>query len=531
MNRLVVIAIGGSGERVMESFLMELTAGMQVDATSVLPIFIDNDSDSHSLKECKNLINYYRQQGSAENRLIGANSIYEKALGTDNSKWPSFFKTIIEDPIYLDSDGANIGNLSEVIGNLDESKQNILEERDLLFTEKDLKMPLDGGFIGNPNIGSVVLNAIALHDERYESKQEEICNGDGVVVIGSLFGGTGAAGIPLIVNKFREKGNQAPYIGVVSLLPYFTTSTTNKFDNSPEYDVISDMFDVKTRAALMYYDDYMQDVDVQYYVGDRTCKAVYPHHIMGDDQNNSTHPIEVMAALSVIDFSKGLFQNKVIYKRPTWSFSDEKDSKDSLSSNLSDAPNEDFRIAIAKFQMMKWIFTEDGLLKDDISEKRPFVKNLGFTEEMRIATHTNDFHKIKQFPQAWGLNKLFHSWDCWSTQLTNPKNSIPSKRKASFFKTNGVTEENLTQMFYTNQENGWGIANVKMVGGGLFGHRHPEPMSSDIKDALIDAYDELVKKKILPDSNSVPDEHKKLPYLLLVISNALDSVLKEKCSI
>ena len=529
MNRLVVIAIGGSGERVMASFIMELAAGMQVDATSVLPIFIDNDSNSHSLTECKNLINYYRQQGSAGNRLIGANSIYEKALGTDSSKWPSFFKTIIEEPIYLDSDGANIGDLSEVIGNLDESKQNILEERDLLFTEKDLKMPLDGGFIGNPNIGSVVLNAIALHDERYESKHEEICNGDGVVVIGSLFGGTGAAGIPLIVNKFREKGNQAPYIGVVSLLPYFTTSNTSKVDNSQEYDVISDMFDVKTRAALMYYDDYMQDVDVQYYVGDRTCKAVYPHHIMGDDQNNSAHPIEVMAALSIIDFSKGLFEEKVIYKRPTWSFSDEADSDDALSSNLSDAPNEEFRIAVAKFQMMKWLFTEGELLKDDISEDRPFVKNLGFTEEMRIATCTNESNKIKQFPQAWGLNMLFRSWDSWSSQLTNPQNSVPSKRKASFFRMGDVTEDNLTQMFYTNHENGWGIANVKMVG--RWRGKHPEPVTSDVKDALIDAYDELVKQKVLPDSNSVPDEHKKLPYLLLIISKALDSILKEKCSI
>ena len=179
--------------------------------------------------------------------------------------------------------------------------------------------------------------------------------------------------------------------------------------------------------------------------------------------------------------------------------------------------------------MMKWLFTEGELLKDDISEDRPFVKNLGFTEEMRIATCTNESNKIKQFPQAWGLNMLFRSWDSWSSQLTNPKNSVPSKRKASFFRMGDVTEDNLTQMFYTNHENGWGIANVKM--GGRWRSRHPEPVTSDVKDALINAYDELVKQKVLPDSNSVPDEHKKLPYLLLIISKALDSILKEKCSI
>lgn len=527
MNRLVFMAVGGSGERVFTSFMMALTAGMHVDADSVLPIIIDNDAESHALTECKNLINYYRKEGSVNSPKMGANAIYGKAFGQDREKWPSFFETVIEEPIYLDSDGAHIGNLRKVIGSLDESLNDINEERDLLFTDKDLDMPLDGGFIGNPNIGSVVLNAIALHDGRYSSKHSEISRDDGLVVVGSLFGGTGAAGIPLIVNKFKEKGGNCPRIGVISLLPYFTTFSDDKFAAAGKWDVYSDMFDVKTRAALMYYADYMQDVDVQYYVGDRACKAVYKHQIFGDKQNNSTHPIEVMAALCAIDFSKSHFEDSVVYKRPVWSFSD---GSDPLSSNLSDAPNTEFKKAIVKFQMFKWMMTSDDLLKERINEKSPFVEYIGFNESMRQAVVSNNEQKISQFPYAWGVNKLFHCWDEWIKALTNPKNVVASKRKMSFFKDGVINEENITQMFYTDNEHGWGIANTIQIRDGLFKHR-PAPQPSELNNILIKSYDNLVKAKVIPNKDTVIEDENKLPYLLRILSDALDTVIKDKCSL
>lgn len=530
MNRLVFMAVGGSGERVFTSFMMALTAGMHVNADSVLPIIIDNDAESHSLTDCKNLIDYYRKEGKANDSKVGANTLYSMAFGQDKSKWPSFFETVVEEPIYLDSDGGNIGSLRTVIGNLTEEMADISEERDLLFTDRDLDMPLDGGFIGNPNIGSVVLNAIALHDTRYSGKHGEISNQDGVVVVGSLFGGTGAAGIPLIVNKFKEKGTNCPHIGVISLLPYFTTVTDDKFAGPGKWDVFSDMFDVKTRAALMYYADYMQDVDVQYYVGDRNCKAFYKHHISGDKQNNAAHPIEVMAALCAIDFSKGQFENSIIYKRPIWSFSD---GKDPLSSNLSDVSNVEFRKNIVKFQMLKWIMTSNDLLKERISEDSPFVHDIGFKEEMREAVVTDNDQKIGQFPYAWGVNNLFHYWDEWIKALTNPRNIVASKRKMSFFKDDEVKEENFTQMFYTDNENGWGIANTIQVSDGFLHpfSRHQEPQPPELKTILVKAYDNLVKTKVIPNKDDVVEDDKKLPYLLRIISDALDMVIMDKCSL
>ena len=527
MNRLAVIAIGGSGERVMNSLLMALAAGVPVNATSVLPIIIDNDQTSFSLKRCKSLIEYYCKKGTARDPKWGAFSIYENAWN-DSSIWPTFFKTQIEEPIYLDADGANIGNLDTVIGTLDnQTQRDILEERDLLFTDKDLNMPLDGGFIGNPNIGSVVLNAIALHDNRYSNKQRALGAGDGVIVVGSLFGGTGAAGIPLIVNKIKTENAAQPYLGVVSLLPYFTTNDT-AVAPAP-FDVISDMFDVKTRAALMYYDEYMQEVDAQYFVGDGRCKAVYKHEIYGNEQQNDSHPIEVMAALSLVDFAKGNFENRIFYKRPIWSFqTGDDDSNVSLISNLTDVPNLDFKKAIVKFQMLKWIFTEDEFLKDDINEDRAYVNNIGFTEAMRVATFTRDDHAMLQFPYAWGLNQLFKEWDIWLKELSNHA-AIPSKRKMTYVKNETVTEENFTKLFFSNHEHGWGIAKVTQERAGLFGSR-AVPVDPQLKNALMRSYNGLVRNHTINVSGTVSDENK-LPYLLLIISNALDSVLAEKCSL
>ena len=532
MNRLVIIAIGGSGERVMNSFIMSLAAGVPVNATSVLPIIIDNDQKSFSLSRCKDLIKYYRKKGTARDSKMGAFSIYEKAWD-DPVKWPSFFKTPIEEPIFLDSDGANIGDLNTVIGALNnQTQRDILEERDLLFTDKDLTMELDGGFIGNPNIGSVVLNAIALHDNRYTAQQNAIGAGDGVVVVGSLFGGTGAAGIPLIVNKFKEKAeSQQPYIGVVSLLPYFTTNNSSKAQIriDEHEDVISDMFDVKARAALMYYDDYMQGVDAQYYVGDGLCKAVYPHNTYGDLQRNDSHPIEVMAALSLVDFAKGDFKNRVVYKRPVWSFKNENDDGNvALTSNLTDISNADFKKALVKFQMLKWILSEDDFLKDDIVENRKYVHDIGFDEDMRVATFTKDEHAMSQYPYAWGLNQLFKEWDMWLNELSN-YGEIPSKRKMIYIKKDTVTEEKFTRLFFTDQMKGWGIAKVIQVRDGLFGRRD-EPVDPQLKNALMKSYNDLVKSQTIDVNGTVSDE-KKLPYLLLIISNALDSVLADKCTL
>ena len=107
------------------------------------------------------------------------------------------------------------------------------EEVDLLETEMDI------GFVGNPNIGSVVLNQFKDSDEFREFASNFNAN-DRIFIISSIFGGTGAAGFPTILKNIRDAMNnpnidskgflQNAKIGAITVLPYFNIK---KEDDSP----------------------------------------------------------------------------------------------------------------------------------------------------------------------------------------------------------------------------------------------------------------------------------------------------------
>jgi len=96
---------------------------------------------------------------------------------------------------------------------------------------------------------------------------------DRIFVISSIFGGTGAAGFPLLMNVFRDESsgmNNKTYInnaiiGGVSVLPYFQVDV-EKFNNG-ESAINSSTFITKTKAALSYYNrNLKQLVNTMFYV-------------------------------------------------------------------------------------------------------------------------------------------------------------------------------------------------------------------------------------------------------------------------
>ena len=125
------------------------------------------------------------------------------------------------------------------------------------------------GFRGNPNIGSVMLNNLNKSKEFLEFSR--ICNGlngDRVVIIGSLFGGAGSSGIPVLVNSIKKSertGVNSAKIATVLVFPYFKVGVPE--ENRRHEGVIDDkIFESKTKAALYYYEDALNDkIDAIYY--------------------------------------------------------------------------------------------------------------------------------------------------------------------------------------------------------------------------------------------------------------------------
>lgn len=518
MDNLYVFAIGGSGERVMRSLILALASGVSIGAKKLIPVFIDNDEKSNALNKCLELITFYNSKPDKDNR-IGANTLYSKWTA-DISKWPSFFHTEIDEPVILNKAGGAIGNLQNIIGPINKDEpiySDIAEERDLLFTNDDLQMPLNVGFVGNPNIGSVVLNSLSLADDDFQSICGSISPNDGVFVAGSLFGGTGAAGFPLIINTFNEiNAAKRPILGGVAVLPYFALQAGDKTKgiiDTQKWDVNSDSFDAKTRAALMYYDENMRDMDYLYYVGDGSNKDTYEHYVGGTYQKNPAHIVELMAAMCAVDFSKQDKPGSVVYKIPVWGD----------ATNFSGIVGSDLKKSIAKFEMMKQIFKSDNLLKWAIEQNKDYVHNFGISDSMRLAVIDKD--KTKHFEYGWGVSNLIAEWSEWVEELGRSN----SNRRLLFYDENTMpTDDNLTSLFYTNLEKGLAKMEKKSKLTWSGKKEWTEPVNAAISQSLQDAYKKSFPSGRSSDAQTI-DEYKKLPCLLKVISDALDDVIKNKC--
>lgn len=529
MRNLYVVAIGGSGERILKSFVMLMIAGVPVGAEHIYPVIIDNDEKSHALTQCLDLIRFYRSNSTSgkkeEKGFTGAHHLYDM-ISQDSDDWGTFFSAIIEEPVVLNRAGSAIGNLANVIGGIDDETNPhykiVKEELDLLFTQNDLDMPLNVGFVGNPNIGSIVLNSLSLQEDEFTQIKDNISSNDGVIVLGSLFGGTGAAGIPLVANTFHAIAPaNRPTIGAIAMLPYFKLQgddQANIIDIS-RWDVNSDSFETKTRAALMYYDQYMKDqVDYQYYVGDGDAKDVFDHNVGGDSQNNRTHIVELLAAMSITDFSKQNGHGNVTYKIPIWGINQ---SEGVSSTNISGATNADVKKAIVKFQMMKVIFQNGNFLKWAVDNEQNYVTGIGI--DKMIIDSIAIPEKERSFAHSWGINNLFQEWEKWFNEL----GFATAKRPFMLYKSvSDATDSNIAELFYSNEKSGKGIAKVETRMVGIFGFRHEEEFAvpAEVSEAIKKAYEKHYQNGL----NGI-DSEKKIGTLLKIISDALDNVIKDKC--
>lgn len=297
--KLYLFAIGGTGSRVLTSLTMLLSSGLKVNAEVIVPMIIDTDINNGDVEKCRNVIKNYNAIHNALYHNIGE----DEELGY-------FFRTKILPPKELNISGTSYGTLREMINyntlvpsNFGKTKSLL----DLLYSEKNKDMQLEKGFLGNPNVGSVVLKNV-VETKQFKEFTQDFKQEDRIFIISSIFGGTGAAGFPLLLNVFRDENskiNNVNYInnaiiGGVSVLPYFQVDV-EKF-NSGESAINSSTFITKSKAALSYYNRNLQTlVNALYYIGD-TRQSNYENFDGGLEQKNPSNFIELTAAKSVIDF-------------------------------------------------------------------------------------------------------------------------------------------------------------------------------------------------------------------------------------
>lgn len=291
MSKLYVFGIGGTGARVLKSLSFLLSAGVKCKSTSVVPIIIDPDAANGDVNKTVDILQRYK-------------SIRSK-LSFDGETSNQFFKTAIE-PLNKNC-RINIQDskkkFKEFIDYQDlDTKNKALVS--LLFSKKNLDADLEVGFKGNPNMGSVVLNQFNTSED-FEKFASSFSQGDRIFIISSIFGGTGAAGFPLLLKNIRSASpnlnnhsllKSAP-IGAVSVLPYFGVK------KDEESEIEKSTFISKTKAALRYYEYGVNDsVNSMYYLGDKLVKD-YENNEGSVSQENDAHFIELASALAILDFA------------------------------------------------------------------------------------------------------------------------------------------------------------------------------------------------------------------------------------
>lgn len=446
MSKLYVFAIGGTGSRILRSFTYLLASGVSLKHyDEVVPLIIDPDFKCGNTTDTISLLAEYKE--------IHKNSYSKEIKYTQKGGYEYFFKTKISDissreNFVMDVPGNDtVASFKDYMCFHNYSKNNQALVK-LLFSEENRKAFMNVGFKGNPNLGSVVMNTLNKSED-FRKFSNDFKADDGVFIIGSLFGGTGASGIPLLVRKIRQSSNDylknSTHIGLLAVMPYFEAEPFNKDESEGKLDTST--FFQKTNAALDYYKDHLDQtpsgtpyVNHHYYIGD-PIKHKYPNSDGGKDQRNPACFAEFVSALSLFHFadkSSEAVGNITMYHE--YGLNNDKQE--------NNGPMEiDFSMKEGKF--IKKSMTKFLLLANFAEQYMPVVKDKPWCKQ-NDQFAKND--KIKE------IEKFLKGYKAWLQELAceNTENPQNNGRKFNPFDLN--TDEN--QVFeivkaITPEKHGW----------------------------------------------------------------------------
>jgi hypothetical protein len=304
MAKLYVFGIGGTGARVVRSLTMLLASGIKT-MHDIVPILIDPDRAGGDLNRTVKVLREY-QLIEKELKGFEQNHFFKNSISTlSEIIAKSGANSNVIDGFRFELDGVQNDRFKDFIdySNLDPNNKWLTS---LLFSERNLDSNLEIGFKGNPNIGSVVLNQFTK-SEAFQAFADSFEKDDRIFIISSIFGGTGAAGFPLLLKNIRngfvkEKFYahlQNAVIGAITVQPYF------KVKHEDESEIDSHGFISKTKAALHYYFKNVtgnNTINALYYIGD-LAENTYENNQGGTNQRNDAHFIELSSAMAIVDFS------------------------------------------------------------------------------------------------------------------------------------------------------------------------------------------------------------------------------------
>lgn len=298
---LYLIGIGGTGAKCVEAVAKLAAIGLFTEEP-IKVLFVDADETNGNLARARTSISIYKRT-------------YD-LMPTGDKTQCGWMKSKIESfdhwsPFAQEKELRTFFNYNTIKQN----QPTLANLFDVLYTKEEREANLDVGFRGRPAIGAAVMSQVdldRLEQEPWGSLIEEIQGDTGsgkepkIFLCGSIFGGTGASGLPtiarLIDNKLKRiKVRDRVQTGCLFVLPYFGFSPTPG-DNPDGVYARSEQFLLNTEAALRYYVTQGQEIfDRVYLLGNQNLSRVN-FSIGKDSQRNDPHFLELYAALAARNF-------------------------------------------------------------------------------------------------------------------------------------------------------------------------------------------------------------------------------------
>ncbi|MDR0527888.1 MAG: hypothetical protein LBG79_08780, partial [Spirochaetaceae bacterium] len=295
MSQLHIIGVGGTGHKIVNAAVHLAACGAfkgnlgTMQSISVLTIDADDsngnlDFTKKTLSEYHDYYNAVSAGGKEQLGLVPIEPVSQK----------------VNLPLFQTAK-KSLMTAFDVAGYKGSDMDNFIR---FLYTDDEINEEFDKGFYGHTSIGTLVINDILDSSADWSAQTKNINKDDFVVVAGSIFGGTGASSIPVLLDRLASlKGKQNFSLAAIVLNPYFKTPDGQTADGHLHPDAAN--FNIKAKASLYYYYNQKQygKTDALYILGEPLENYSIENYAAGaDKQNNKASPIELFAATALVDF-------------------------------------------------------------------------------------------------------------------------------------------------------------------------------------------------------------------------------------
>jgi hypothetical protein len=296
---LYYFAVGGTGALSVEPLLHLCAAGLGPRRLSVM--LIDPDTASPAITRAERLLRLYANVRQAFGKPTDG-FFSTELIRTKRSE--QVWSPLGDDPAFAASMSLE---LFTERGRMVGPNQLAGTMMDLLFSIEQQKEQLHEGFRGNPAIGSILMHG--LKESTFFKDLMAAARGDTTAAFfatGSIFGGTGAAALPVLAEILRGEGIAQARLGAAMVTPYYALPEPSQRDSQDgRLKPDSSVFLRNTAAALPLYVQNHSKYGTLYALGDASS---IPHprrtFVAGGGQipQSDPHAVEFFSALAAVDF-------------------------------------------------------------------------------------------------------------------------------------------------------------------------------------------------------------------------------------